>query len=208
MFRIVVTGGIASGKSTVADIFRELGAVIVDHDQIAHEILAPNTLGLAAVVATFGKQILHENQELDRAALAQVVFGDATARQKLNSLTHPLIEAAARKQEAAAVAANPDAVVVHDIPLFLGSWLESETDFSVLVTASEKIRISRMVTVRKMTEDDARARISAQNSDAELAKHVDYILENCGTPADLRQKAVQLWQTINSSHKQAIRKTK
>lgn len=199
MLRIAVTGGIASGKSTVVHIFRELGAVVVDHDEISRGILGKNTPGLAAVVAKFEQKILTADKALNRAALAQIVFNHDADLQWLNSLTHPLIEAEARRQEDLAFHANSNAVVVHDIPLFVGSWLDGASDFSVLVTAPEELRIERMIRERKMSEADARARIAAQLTDSEIAKHVDSVLENLGSPVELREKVTQLWHKITAS---------
>ncbi|WP_353066799.1 dephospho-CoA kinase [Arcanobacterium hippocoleae] len=196
MKRIAVTGGIASGKSTFAQLLGELGAKIIDYDQISRVVLAKGTPATAAIAASFGQDIFDAQGALCRSRLAEIVFADEKELAKLNDITHPFITKLAQESEQKFAAETKDLVIVHDIPLFVGSWLMGQTDYAVLLTAPLDQRIERMVTNRKMNIADARARIAAQMSDAEIAPHVDAVIENTGDLSQLRNFADQLWQNI------------
>ncbi|WP_104139147.1 dephospho-CoA kinase [Arthrobacter sp. ZGTC131] len=191
MLKIGLTGGIASGKSMVAARLRELGAVLVDADAIARDVVEPGTPGLAAVVRAFGPEILDAGGRLDRPRLGAVVFGDPAAREELNGIVHPLV----RAQAAEVIAAAPrDAVVVQDIPLLVETGQESSFHLVVVVDAPEATRVRRMVEHRGMTEDEARARMAAQASrDVRLAA-ADVVLDNSGTPKEVRDAVGRLWE--------------
>ncbi len=164
MLKIGLTGGIGAGKSEVSRLFAAHGAVIVDSDVIAREVVAPGTDGLAAVVAEFGPQVLREDGELDRPALGAVVFADPERLKALNAIVHPLVRARSAELEAAAA---PDAVVVHDVPLLAENGLASLFDLIVVVDAADEVRIDRLVRLRGMAEEEARARMAAQASRAD-----------------------------------------
>ncbi|XCB30127.1 dephospho-CoA kinase [Arcanobacterium hippocoleae] len=200
MKRIAVTGGIASGKSAFAQILGECGAEIIDYDQIARDILRKDSAGLAAVAKEFGTHMINNHGELDRKALAKIVFSNSESREKLNRITHPLIAQQARRIETQILHTAPDVIVIHDIPLFAGSWLEGNTDWSVLVAAPEEKRIFRMIHDRGMSETDAKARIRAQAADTETAKHVDCVIENTGSLEELRRKARRFWKQIGGKN--------
>lgn len=175
----------------VAARLRELGAVLVDADAIARDVVEPGTPGLAAVIRAFGPEILDAGGRLDRPRLGAVVFRDPAAREELNGIVHPLV----REQAAAVVAAAPgDAVVVQDIPLLVETGQESSFHLVVVVDAPDGTRVRRMVEHRGMTEDEARSRMAAQAPrDVRLAA-ADVVLDNSGTPEELRNAVDRLWE--------------
>ena len=195
MLRIGLTGGIGSGKSTVARLLAERGAVVVDADAIAREVVEPGTPGLAAVVATFGEDVLTPDGALDRPALGAVVFADPDARERLNAIVHPLV----RERAAELAAAVPDdGVVVHDIPLLVESGqagtgdARGAHDLVLVVETDLDTRLERLVQ-RGMTEEDARARIAVQATDEERRAVADVVLDNSGTPGELAAQVDRFW---------------
>ncbi len=188
-----LTGGIGSGKSLVARRLAELGAVIVDGDALAREAVAPGTDGLAQVVAAFGPEVLTPEGELDRAKMAQIVFGDDEKRRRLESIIHPRVRERSTRMIAAA---PPDAVVVNDIPLLVESGLASSFDLVIVVFASEETRIERLVNQRGMTEDDARSRIAKQATDEQRRAVADVEIINEGTQEELAAQVDEVWQTV------------
>jgi dephospho-CoA kinase len=190
VLRIGLTGGIGSGKSTVSRLLGEHGAVIVDADAIAREVVAPGTPGLAAIVEAFGAAVLAADGSLDRPRLAAVVFADPEARGTLDGIVHPLVRARARELEAAA---PPGAVVVHDVPLLVETGQGSAYDVVVVVEADPDMRVARLVE-RGLTAEDARARIAVQATDEERRAIADVVLDNSGTPEELAQQVERFWQ--------------
>lgn len=191
MLRVGLTGGTGAGKSTAARRLAGLGAVVVDADALAREVVAPGTAGLAAVVAEFGEQVLGPDGALDRAALGAVVFADAGRRRALEAITHPRVRA--RRDELVA-AAPPDAVVVDDIPLLVETGRGAEWPLVVVVDAALEVRVARLVASRGMAEEDARARAASQASDAERRDAADVVLANDGAPEDLEPVVDRLWR--------------
>lgn len=190
MLRLGLTGGIGAGKSTVARELERLGAVVVDADAIAREVVAPGTRGLAAVVAEFGEGVLTPDGGLDRAALGRIVFADPAARARLEAITHPLIAA----ETARRVARLPTGtVVVHDVPLIVERGLADRYDLVAVVGADEDVRLERLVRDRGMSREDAQARIGAQATDAERRAVADVWLDNSGTPEALLAQVRRLW---------------
>jgi dephospho-CoA kinase len=189
VLRIGLTGGIGSGKSTVSRLLAEHGAVIVDADVIAREVVEPGTPGLAAIVEAFGSAILAADGSLDRPALAAVVFAEPDERRKLDGIVHPLVRA--RAVEVAA-AAPSDAVVVHDVPLLAETGQASSYDLVVVVEADPGTRVARLVQ-RGLTAEDARARIAAQATDEERRAIADVVLDNSGTPERLAEQVDRFW---------------
>lgn len=180
--RIGLTGGIASGKSTVSARLAELGAVVVDADRIARDVVAPGTPGLAAVLAEFGDAVLAADGTLDRPALGAVVFASEERRRALEAIVHPLVrEAGAALEEAAA----PDALVVHDIPLLVEAGRSGDFDAVLVVDVPVETQVERMVRDRGMSEADARARIAAQASREQRLAVADVVIENTVTLDDL-----------------------
>ena len=189
MLNIGLTGGIGSGKSTVSALLAERGAVIVDADRIAREVVEPGTPGLAAVVSAFGDGVVGPGGGLDRPALAAVVFTDAEARARLDGIVHPLVRARAAEVVAAA---PPDAVLVHDIPLLVETGQAGRYELVLVVQADLDTRVARLV-ARGMTEDDARARIAAQATDEQRAAVADVVLDNSGTREELAAQVDRFW---------------
>lgn len=193
MRRVGLTGGIASGKSTVAECLRDLGAVVVDHDGLARQVVEPGSSGLAEIVARFGAGVLQPDGSLDRGALGAVVFGDPKARGLLNSIVHPRVVDAARVAQLAAQEAGA-LVVVHDIPLLVETGQAGDFDVVLVVEAPEDVRVERMVRDRGMRSDDARARIRAQASDDERRAVADVVFRNDGSRKDLCDQVVRWWE--------------
>ncbi|MCO7197298.1 dephospho-CoA kinase [Pseudonocardia sp. McavD-2-B] len=190
MLRTGLTGGIGAGKSTVATRLVERGAVLVDSDVIAREVVEPGTAGLAAIVEAFGRDVLDAGGRLDRPALAAVVFSDAGARRTLDGIVHPLVRA--RSDEIVA-AAPADAIVVQDIPLLVEGGMAPTFPLVVVVGVDAEERVRRLVSARGMSEQDARARIAAQAGDEQRRAVADVWLDNSGEPDDTRRRVDALW---------------
>ncbi len=189
MLRIGLTGGIGSGKSTVAALLAARGALVVDADRIAREVLEPGTPGLAAVVGAFGPGVLTAQGTLDRAALASIVFSDQAARTRLDGIVHPLVRARAREVIAQA---PPDAVVVQDVPLLVETGQAGQYDVVLVVEADLETRVARLL-LRGLTEEDARARIAAQATDEQRRAVADVVLNNSGSPDALAAQVERFW---------------
>ena len=188
MFRIGLTGGIAAGKSVALARFAELGAVVVDYDVLSRDAVAPGTVGLDEVVEAFGPGVLDADGALDRAALGRVVFGDDAARERLNAIVHPEVRRLAAEHEAAAGAADPRAVVVHDIPLLVETGDPARFHCVVVVHTPADVRVARLVEGRGLSEDEARARLAAS----------DVTLDGSGSPDALREQVDELWVRVRA----------
>jgi dephospho-CoA kinase len=193
MLRVGLTGGIGSGKSTVSRLLAERGAVVIDSDLLAREVVEPGTPGLAAVVDAFGPEMLTADGRLDRDLLGSVVFADADARTRLNAIVHPLVRAASAER---LVGVPDDAVVVHDIPLLVEAGLADEFDVVVVVAASPAVRLDRLVRLRGMDPAAAQARIDAQATPEERLAVADVVLTNDGTQAELASQVEALWERL------------
>src|SRR5690606_34515932 len=184
MFRIGLTGGIAAGKSVAATRLAELGAVVVDHDLLAREAVAPGSVGLAEIAEAFGPGVLAEDGSLDRPALGALVFADDAARERLNGIVHPEVRRLSAEREAKAGAADPSAVVVHDIPLLVETGQAGSFHLVVVVHTPAEQRVQRLVAARGLTEEAARARVAAQASDEERLAAADVTLDGSRTEED------------------------
>jgi dephospho-CoA kinase len=189
VLRIGLTGGIGSGKSTVSALLAERGAVIVDADRIAREVVEPGTAGLAAVAEAFGDGVLAADGSLDRPALAAIVFADPEARRRLDSIVHPLVRARATEITAAAPAG---AVVVNDVPLLVETGQAGSYDLVLVVEADPGTRVARLVQ-RGLTAQDARARMAAQATDEQRRAVADVVLDNSGTREELVAQVDRFW---------------
>lgn len=193
--RVGLTGGIASGKSTVSSILRELGAVVIDADQLAREVVARGTPGLAAVVEAFGPEVLTPEGDLDRPRMGTLVFNDETLRRQLEAIVHPLVFERYAELEASAPA---DGIVVHDIPLLVESGRAGEFDAVIVVDAPEQLQVERMIRDRGWTEEDARSRIAAQATREQRRAVATYLVENTGTREDLRQRVTEVFEQLSA----------
>jgi dephospho-CoA kinase len=187
-----LTGGVGSGKSTVAALLAERGAVIVDADKIAREVVEPGTAGLAAVVAEFGPGVLTEDGALDRPKLAEIVFTDDGARARLNAIVHPLV--GERSAQLAAQAA-PGSIVVYDVPLLVEGNVVRAYQMVVVVEAPRELRIQRLAG-RGMGREQAEARMAAQATDEQRRAVADEVIVNDGTLDDLRTAVDVVWERV------------
>jgi dephospho-CoA kinase len=190
--RVGLTGGVGAGKSTVAKLLAEHGAVIIDADAIAREVVEPGTPGLAAVVEAFGPDVLGPDGSLDRPKLAGVVFGDEAKRLELNAIVHPLV---GKRTVVLASAAPPDAVVVYDIPLLVENNLAGGFEFVIVVEAEPGLRLARLAE-RGMASDDARGRMAAQASDEQRRGVADAVIENDGSLEALKSAVDAVWERL------------
>lgn len=193
MLTVGLTGGIGAGKSEVVRLLAARGALIVDADRLAREVVAPGTPGLAAVVAEFGPEVLTAEGELDRARLGRMVFADEERRRALNAIVHPLV---AERSATLQAAAEPDAVVVHDVPLLAENDLQDRYDLVVVVDAAAETRLRRLVDVRGMAEADARARMAAQATRAQRLSVADVVVDNDGSREELERQVGELWERL------------
>ena len=183
--RVALTGGIASGKSTVAAILRDLGAVVVDADLIAREVVAPGTPGLAQVVDRFGPGVLTADGELDRPAVAKHVFADEDARRDLEAIIHPLVHEESARREAAA---PQGALVVHDIPLLAESGRVQDFDAVLVVDTPVELQVTRMVDDRGWSREDAESRIAAQATREQRLEIATHVIDNTGSLEELDER--------------------
>jgi dephospho-CoA kinase len=192
--RVGLTGGIGSGKSTVARRLASLGAILVDSDVLAREVVEPGTPGLAAIRAAFGPDILTADGSLDRPALGRIVFADRERLGVLNAIVHPLV-----RERALAITrqAGPSAVVVQDVPLLVENDYAASFDLVVVVDAPDDARIERLAAERGMTAEDVRARMGAQASREERLAVADVVLDNSGTREQLLAQVDRLWEQLS-----------
>jgi dephospho-CoA kinase len=185
-----LTGGIGSGKTAVARRLAELGALVIDADALAREVVAPGTDGLAEVVAAFGSGVLTPDGAMDRTAVAAMVFGDNDKRRRLEAIIHPRVRERSTRMIAEA---PPDAVVVNDVPLLVESGMASHFDLVIVVLASEEVRLHRLINERGMTEETIRARFAAQATDEQRRAVADIEIVNEGTIEELMATVDAVW---------------
>jgi dephospho-CoA kinase len=199
MLRVGLTGGIGSGKSEVSRRLAALGAVIIDADKAARDVVAAGTPGLAQVVAAFGGGVLRPDGSLDRPKLGEIVFGDDAARATLNGIVHPLVHQAMGDAEARAIANGID-VIVHDIPLLAeaGQARSAGFDLVIVVDAPPETQAERLVQQRGMAAEQAAARMAAQATRAQRLAIADIVIDNSGTLADLDQRVGEVWAELRA----------
>ncbi|MDN3296734.1 dephospho-CoA kinase [Streptomyces ficellus] len=193
MLKVGLTGGIGAGKSEVSRLLSSYGAVLIDADKIAREVVEPGTPGLEAIVAAFGPDILTPDGALDRPRLGSIVFSDADRLATLNGIVHPLVGARSAELEAAA---GPDAVVVHDVPLLTENGLAPLYDLVVVVDASPETQLDRLVRLRGMTESEARARMAVQATREQRRAVADIIIDNDGPLEALEPQVRKVWTEL------------
>ncbi|MCA1822775.1 MAG: dephospho-CoA kinase [Mycobacteriales bacterium] len=193
MLRVALTGGIGAGKSEVARLLAQHGALVIDYDELARAVVAPGTPGLAAVVAAFGPEVLDATGALDRERVAGIVFADPGQRATLNAIVHPLVAAAAADRERDA---GDSAVVVHDVPLLVEAGLAAAYDAVVVVATPVETQIARLTTERGMTEAAARARISAQAPLVDKVAAAHFVINNDADLVALAGAVADVWQAL------------
>ncbi|MGS2587299.1 dephospho-CoA kinase [Streptomyces hebeiensis] len=195
MLRLGLTGGIGAGKSEVSRLLAGYGAVLIDSDRIAREVVEPGTPGLEAVVAEFGTDVLTPDGRLDRPRLGGIVFGDQDRLHALNAIVHPLVRARSAELEAAA---GPDAVVVHDVPLLVENGMAGLYDLVVVVDATPATQLDRLVTLRGMDESEARKRLAAQATREERRAVADVVIDNDGPLERLEPQVRAVWREASA----------
>ncbi len=195
MIKVGLTGGIGSGKSEVARLLAARGAVVVDADALAREAVAPGTPGLQAVVAELGSEVLAPDGSLDRARLGRIVFADPAKRAALEAIVHPYV---GRRSAELTAAADPDAVVVYDVPLLVEKELQHGYDVVVVVDASGESRLRRLVDDRGMAPADARARMAAQASREQRLAVADHVVPNDADLPSLSAAVSALWDRLRA----------
>lgn len=194
MRKVGLTGGIASGKSEVARLFAGYGALVVDADQVAREVVAPGTSGLAEIVAEFGPEVLGPDGALDRPKLGEIVFSDSAALARLNGIVHPRV---GRRTEELMAAAPEGAIVVYDVPLLVENGLGPLYEMVVVVDAPVEIQIERLVRDRGLSEEQARARIGNQAPREQRLAAADIVVDNSGDLAALEEQAGRAWRLLS-----------
>ena len=193
VLRVGLTGGIGSGKSEASKRFVALGAVLVDADQAAHDVVAGGTPGLERVVAEFGPDVLRPDGSLDRERVASIVFTDPDALKRLNAIVHPLI--GDRMAEVAA-AASDDAILLYDVPLIAENNMAKGFDVVVVVDVPTDVQLDRLVRIRGMSEDDAKARMAHQATREQRRAIADFVIDNSGSLDDLDQQVREIWDRL------------
>jgi dephospho-CoA kinase len=194
MLRVGLTGGIGAGKGEVARRLAAYGALVIDADQVAREVVAPGTPGLDEIVRAFGAGVLRADGSLDRESLGELVFSDAALRGQLNAIVHPRVGERMREIEETAAAAD---VAVHEIPLLAEGGLASAFDVVVVVDAPPEVQVERLVSMRGMTRPQALARMSAQASREERLAVATFVVDNSGTLEDLDGQVAALWAELS-----------
>ena len=195
---VALTGGIASGKSTVSGFFENLGARVIDSDQVAREVVRPGTRGAELVAETFGDEFF-TNGELNRQKLAEVVFSDATKRSQLEAILHPLIQQASNR-----LFEDSDGIVIYQIPLLVESKSDYPFDAVITVEASDKTKIQRLIQTRSMTEQDAASRISSQTDRANREKIADFVIDSDCSLDELVAQVNEVWKRLEEMRKRKL----
>ena len=195
MIRIGLTGGIGAGKSTVAELLRRRGAVVIDADAIARELVEPGGPALDKLVDAFGPGILAADGSLSRGELARLAFADPSATERLNAIMHPLIRAESQRRLESAAGS---AVVVYDMPLLVETGQQDLVDAVLVVDVPEAVQLERAVGSRGLDQHDVRRRMAVQASRAERLASADHVIDNSGSPEDTERQVQEMWDAINA----------
>lgn len=196
MLVVALTGGIGSGKSTVGQMFQDLGAIVTDSDQLAREVVERGTTGFDQIIAAFGDEVL-KNGDLNRAFLAELVFNDPAKREQLEQITHPLIRKAFAK---IVESAKSDSIVINQIPLLVESKHDYKFDHVITVSGSQEVRIERLIN-RGMSLTQINQRLQAQSSDIQREQIADSIIRNEGSQAELLSEVEKVWELLQLKNK-------
>src|SRR5215468_167764 len=199
MLRVGLTGGIGAGKSEVSRRLSAQGAILIDADAIAREVVAPDTAGLGAVTEMFGTNVLRADGSLNREALGEIVFADPAKLEALNKIVHPLVGKRMAELERGA---EPDAIVVHDVPLLAENGLAAEYNLVIVVDAPEPLQLDRITRQRGMSAEQARARMAAQASRDKRLAVADLVVDNSGSLAELDRQVGDLWAELRRRARQ------
>jgi len=201
MYLIGLTGGIASGKSVVSRHLAGLGAIHVDADALAREVVEPGTEGLSRIAAEFGPSVMSSDGSLDRSALAAVIFSDPERREALNAITHPAVLKRAKQLFNEAAADDPHAVVVYDVPLLVEASADRPMHFDLIVVvhADTETRLRRLTDLRGMTREEATHRLNSQATDAERLAIADVVIDSNGTLEHTLEQTDELWAMAHAS---------
>jgi dephospho-CoA kinase len=193
-----LTGGIATGTSTVGKMFRELGAIVIDADQIAREVVAPGSETLKKIAGLFGPKVVAKDGTLDRKKLADIIFKDEASRRRLNALIHPLVRARLLQEIERLRDEQPDAIVIVDVPLLLDTTGPDayELDGVIVVSTDRATQLSRLRSRDRLSQEDAERRLAAQRPVAEKAEDADWVIDNSGTPEETHRQVDMLWEEL------------
>jgi dephospho-CoA kinase len=198
MLRVGLTGSIATGKSLVSRYLQESGAHDIDYDQLARDVVEPDLPAWQDIVGYFGEDILQPSRKLDRAKLGKIVFQDEAKRRKLESFIHPRVYEEADRQEEVFVKADPNAMVIHEIPLLFEVGRDRVMDKTVVVYASQENQLKRLMARDGMSEEDARSRIRSQMSVEEKKRRADYVIDNNGTMEETKRQVQDLYRGLSA----------
>ncbi len=196
-----LTGGIGSGKSTAARFFREAGATVIDADILARRAVQPGQPALEEIRQSFGEAVIRDDGTLDREMLGRLAFSDVEVRARLNAIVHPRVQAMAEREIAEALAASPDGLVVYDVPLLFETGAEARVDLVAVVYAPAEVQERRLQRRDGMDAEAIRARLRSQDDIEEKARRADVVLDNGGTPEDLRRQVMELVEQLSARNR-------
>ncbi|WP_333870257.1 dephospho-CoA kinase [Desulforamulus putei] len=197
---IGLTGNIASGKSTVAKYLRELGAKVINADQVARQVVLPNTPALKEIVDSFGPGILHDDGTLNRQKMASIIFHDAAARDRLEKITHPRIEEEINREINAFTKADPGGILVLEVPLLIEVGWHKKVDQVWLVTVDPEVQLRRLMARDKISPEQTRERIASQMPQEEKKRFAHVVINNTGSPEELKRQVQEIWQALHANH--------
>jgi dephospho-CoA kinase len=198
MYLVGLTGGIASGKSHVANLLGQLGAAVIDADEVAREVVVSGSPGLAQVVDEFGDEVLAQSGELDRGKLGEVVFSEPTKRKQLESILHPLI----KERTTELIAEQKADIVIYAVPLLVEAKVDYPFDAVITVEAGVENQMSRLIDSRGLTEADARLRIQSQVGQAEREAVADFVIDSSGSKEQTKKQVYLLWEKLVAASKE------